>query len=382
MSTEQAPNYIRSIASLTAVAALTLSACSAHENAPDIEQFAHNTTGNTDTASQPEVPEEQIVKVEKPWQAGEFQEGIQLYWHTRGREEDIKVAAERNLDYIVSLGANSVGITFPIFVDGKTPTKAYGDSEQTPTPKELDTVISLAKQRDLRVTIRPIIDEQSITAEDPSAWRGLMQPENTEAWFDSYTKLLTSYVPAMKKHGVEEIVVGSELTALQGDTEQWQSLQTSLQRAGYQGKVSYGLNWNNWQAMPSFKQLGLDAYPSIQLPDSASVPQLTGALSGWLEQISPADRKRLTIQEVGIAAVDGAYERPWDWGEDKDNYNFTVQARWFRAFNTAARRAGVEGIYYWFIDSNGDPATTDPQEDGAMNIVDRPAAEAIKQAFK
>ena len=164
-----------------------------------------------------------ITQVKHPWEEGDFQNGIQLYW--RSDSEYTQVDATRILDYVVDLDANAIGISFPIYVDGATPTKLYA-GDKTPSVKDLRLVIKEAKTRKLRVMMRPIIDEDNITAEIPTAWRGTIggfAPFDSAVWFSSYRKLLDPYLRLSEQESVDEFVLGSELTDLQS-SDRWQLL--------------------------------------------------------------------------------------------------------------------------------------------------------------
>ena len=53
----------------------------------------------------------------------------------------------------------------------------------------------------------------------------------------------------------------------------------------------------------------VDAYPLLGLGDSATCGELTAAWVCWLHSRPESVLKRTVLQEVGIAAVAGAYTR-------------------------------------------------------------------------
>ncbi len=331
-------------------------------------------------------PKPEIKKVAKPWHEGDFQKGIQLYWHHNSKPFDADVVAEQaatSLDYIVDLGANSVGITFPIYVDGATPTKTYADLVETPSIEEMDLLLQAARERNLRITLRPLIDEANIAAEKNGAWRGTLHPENTKKWFDSYGDLLIDYVPLLKKYQVDEYVLGVEMFSLQGEKNEWKSLRQKIADAGYQGDMSYAVNWDQSPAKVPFDTIGLDMYPAVDLPDSASQKQVAAALGQWLNRQPKDVRSRLTIQEVGIAALDRAFRHPWYWGAgNNDHLNLSVQKKWFGAACDAAKKSKTQGVYYWMLDKFEDPTSIDPSKQLPKDFVGRPAEDAIRSCFK
>lgn len=320
----QKPRYSwqRRVATATfALAAVMPNAACSTTPLPHSPEPTISNTDKTPSASSEATPTPEassvIKRVEKPWREGDFQKGIQLYWHYNSKPFDSEAVAEqasRSLDYIVDLGANSVGITFPIYVDGATPTKTYADPTETPYLEEMEILLQAARERDLRITFRPLIDEANIADEKAGAWRGTLDPENTKDWFDSYGDLLMEYAPLLKKYQVDEYVLGVEMFSLQGEKSEWKKLRQRIASTGYEGALSYAVNWDQSPAAVPFDALGLDMYPAVDLPDGASQKQVAAALSQWLNRQPKDVRNRLTIQEIGIAALDGAFRHPWYWG--------------------------------------------------------------------
>src|SRR5690348_15954705 len=80
--------------------------------------FASPTRMATQTATQQPVATVPVVSPALSWQPGRFQTGVQIYWHTNSPASAVTQAASNVLNYVVSLNANSVGISFPIYTDG------------------------------------------------------------------------------------------------------------------------------------------------------------------------------------------------------------------------------------------------------------------------
>lgn len=354
----------------------TLSACSSSAPAG-----SHESASASSQASLPTTPQaDPIVTVANPWQPGDFQKGIQIYWCSAS--EYTQVDATRILDYVVDLGANSVGISFPIYVDGATPTKTYV-GPKTPSVKDLRLVIKEARARKLRVMLRPIIDEQNITAEIPLAWRGTIgtyQPFDQNAWFASYRDFLAPYLQLAEQQHVDEFVLGSELTDLQS-ADGWTQLLADASKL-YTGELSYAMNWT-WDPKPAaFKHLAIDMYTPLPLGDNASAAQLAKGLTSWLKRQQELVGQRLSVQEIGIQAQDTAYEHPWGWATDDTRVNLTIQERWFTAAYLACKRAGALGSYYWSVNSTqqlGKDLDVAAQPPG--NFMGRPGEAAIRRSY-
>jgi len=316
--------------------------------------------------------------VAQPWWPGQFQNGIQIYWHINGPASSLQRTAAQDLNYIVGLGANSVGISFPIYTDGAAPTRVYAGPE-TPSVDSLSIVLAAAKARKLRVMLRPLIEETNIKT--AGQWRGTIEPPSNTAWFADYDKLLVGYAELAQQYGVEELVAATELSSLQSQTAQWTALSDQIKAAGYAGVMSYAMNWNQFTAVP-FQALGLDAYVPVYLGDDATVAELTDALAAWLNQLTLSVRQASTVQEVGIPALSGAYTHPWLWGASTGVINTIVQANWFTAACQAAKATQTVGIYYWMLDSNNDnPLQPDVTRQSSTSWVGRPAEQSIKSCF-
>jgi hypothetical protein len=283
--------------------------------------------------------------------------GIDVFWHTNGDPKAVDSAAAKVLDYVVSLHANSIGLTFPIFVDGPKPTKFYGVDGITPRPADLARVIAAAQARGLRVLLRPLVDEANIMT-SPGGWRGSIAPKDVNSFFASYRSLLAPYFALAEQDHVQEFVLGVELNSLTPYTAQWQSVVRSAS-AVFHGQLSYADNWSDWYSGNSpagISDIGVDAYPRFQLDDSATMAQLVADWTAWLSHRPHSVVHKTVIQEVGIPAQAGAYPKPNNWGGADTPVVPQIQANWFAASCQSARSLGMRGIYFWMVDSNNDPA--------------------------
>ena len=288
--------------------------------------------------------------------AASAQLGVQIYWHDVNDEWSVEDNAARLLDYTVGLGANSVGVSFPIFTDGARPTRVYTKDGSTPTPASLQAVIRAAKARGLRVLIRPLLDEANI-ATSPGAWRGSIEPRNMAAWFDSYLATVTPFLAVAQTAGADTFVVGTELNSLVGQSTQWSKLMQASARV-FAGQLSYADNWDVWatgRPMVAGAAPGVDAYPQLHLADSATVAQITDAWVGWLRK-RPADLTSTVVQEVGITATPGAYKQPAAWGVAGQSIAPQIQVKWFAGACAAVKALHINGIYFWNLDAWVDPA--------------------------
>ncbi|MEY9909164.1 hypothetical protein ABIA35_005399 [Catenulispora sp. MAP12-49] len=292
--------------------------------------------------------------------------GINLYWHTIGSNAVVDATAGRLLNYVVGLGANSVAIAFPIFTDGVHPTRVYGTSGITPSPAQLGRIIAAAKARGLRVMVRPLLDEANLL---PSgAWRGSIAPPNVDGWFASYRAFLDPYFAVAKAQDAEEFVVGTELDAFINSATQWRQVVADGQ-ARFGGLITYASTWNTWdhaQVPSAVPGVGVDAYPPVHLPDSATVDQLSAAWTAWLKNRPASVLAQTAIQELGIPAQAGVYANPGAWGGATAAIEPQVQVNWFTAACDSARALHMRGLYFWMLDSNANTANAASYPSGSF----------------
>jgi hypothetical protein len=340
------------------------------------EATRHGSTGAAGAAK----PKPQVVPVNRRWRPGAQQHGLQVYTHNaNGKTADANI--ESILDYVVGRGANSVAFSFPLYTDGQRPKRVY-TGEQTPSPEVMARIIKASHARGLRVMVRPLLDEENLRT-DSGGWRGTIAPPNLTAWFSSYEQALVPFLKAARTAHADEFVLATELTSLESQRARWKAL---AKHAGttFPGTLSYTFNFDSKgpAVVPAKGSLGLDLYFAVDLAPDATVDQLTRALSQHLLKKPKELRKVMVAQEVGIAAVDGAYQKPWLWGTPKSKgANPAIQVNWFTAACRAVEQTGLQGLYFWMIDSSTDPNDVSPTTEGTAGFVGRPGEKAIERCF-
>ena len=331
-----------------------LAAC--NQLGPNIPPVQPANATSSPGASPPVDTAGSVLQVSATAKATTAQLGIQIFWHDVSDPALVKANADRLFDYAVGLGANSVGISFPIFTDGAKPTKVYTKDPVTPSPDSLQTVIGEAKARGLRIMLRPVIDETNIK-DNAGSWRGSIKPRSMTSWFTSYQSALMPYLKAAQTAHADSFVVASELDSLVGQAAQWRTL-LAASAAAFNGRLAYADNWGKWATgRPGVAGAdpGLDAYPQLHLADTATVPEISAAWTAWLQK-RPAGLADTVVQEVGIAATPGAYKEPALWAAPGQTLAPQIQANWFAGACDAVRRLHMSGIYFWTVDVWAEPA--------------------------
>jgi hypothetical protein len=298
-----------------------------------------------------------VLKVAKPWQPGMRQLGIDVYWVANATDPaaTVRAKARRIINYAVGLHANSISVSFPFYTYGVTSDTLFR-RKTTPSAADIAIFLSEAVKSRIRVMLRPILNEDILFKQN--AWRGTIRPAHPAAWFTSYTKLLLPYAKVAAAGKARTFVVGTELNSMETDSH-WPALIRALRQV-FPRELAYDENTGTFAAHDDHLPLatfGVDAWPHVMLPDSATVAQLANAWSAWLGTHSLAVRRKAILTEVGLAAIAGAYKDPSKWnGIGHPKIVPFVQANWFRALCAAVQRESIGGVYWWEVSFDADPA--------------------------
>jgi hypothetical protein len=326
-----------------------------------------------------------VAEVAHPWHAGMPQLGIDVLWTGNSRDSDsvIKAKAERIIDYAIGLNANSIALSFPFYTDGITSDTLYADKVATPSPEHIAIFLSAAMQSHVRVTLRPIMNEENLIAQNPIAWRGSIQPASLSAWFASYQQLVLPYARVAESGHAATFVIGTELNSLEGDP-QWPALVQAV-KSVYHGQLFYDENFDsfaNHDTNLPVDNFGVDAYPRFQLPDSASIGELTQAWENWLSSHSSTVLHEAVLSEVGITATSGAYKFPGNWLHTTDAaIEPQIQANWYAAVCKTFTADKLGGIYWWEVSFDADPAHPGGSLADRLTFLDRPAQHEISSCY-
>jgi hypothetical protein len=309
-----------------------------------------------------------------------MQLGVNVFWEDEKDDDDETTRAKvrRTLDHLVSLNVNSVALNFPFVMAGATASEVGTDRKLTPSPERIAIFLNEAAARRLRVTLRPLLDERSLL---PS-WRGRIEPANRDKWFASYTRLLTRYGSLAAEHGAAELIIGVELNSMQSD-DRWDGLIKTV-RKSFRGQLGYSVNFDEFQRgsnAPAADSVGVDAYFKVPKPDDAPVKTLTRSWLSWLDRYAGDEATELVLHEVGIAAQDGAYHHPAQWGSTEVPLNLDVQKRWYQAVCSAAEQRELAGLYFWNIRLHANPGAEDPEQADRLTFVDRPAEKVLADCY-
>jgi hypothetical protein len=295
--------------------------------------------------------------------------GVDLYAGQAEPLATVRREGTRDLAYMHStLGAQSAGIAWNLYSPGNT-SDMVSRTSMTLSPSGVATLTRLAEADGMSVEYRPLI-----RVGPSGTWEGYIKPLSQVAWFASSYKAELPYLRLAQRLHVREFVLGTELHGL-NSSPYWSSFLDRVRKV-YHGIVSVSSfqgQYYRGQLLP-LTDYGMDPYPDIKLPDSATIGQLTAAWEAQFARVPATVRERTMIEEVGFIAEDGAYQWPQQWFR-REPVNWRMQARWFTAACRTVARWQMRGIYFYEMPLEEDPAH--PMSFPAY-FEGRPAARAIK----
>ncbi len=165
--------------------------------------------------------------------------------------------------------------------------------------------------------------------------------------------------------GATRLVVGSELSTLDGDLARWRPLIEKV-RGIFNGKLVYSANWDHYQNARALRSRRRGRNLRLLQParGRAAPDDDATAEAGWrrvrqeLEAWRAGRTNPFIFTELGYRSRAGATAAPWDEGPggkpDPDE-----QRRGFAAFRRAwTGSATLDGVYVWNWYGYGGPATT------------------------
>lgn len=328
----------------------------------------------------PSTPTPKPVKRAKPNTSG-FQSGVTVMVY--GNDPKFGSIAGKRLDRLVDDNVNSISLVFPITQD-KWDSNDVKKFEQTLSDENITSFIRLAHERGISVLVRPLLDESSITKDDPDQWRGTLKPNDKTAWFASYTKMLVEYAKLAESEKAEIFSVGFELNSMTGCQNRpfWLELFAQI-RSVYSGKLIYSNNWDFVQDTCFWDMLdfvGVDAFYGLEVPVHPTEQQLVDAWAYAVDNIKKAGDKYgkpVIATEIGVRSEEKASQRPWIW-DNKTPVDLQTQKLFYSAVCKAVKGA-VGGMYFW---STGLYDVDNPATDRSFEFIGKPAEQALLECYE
>jgi len=323
--------------------------------------------------------EEQATAGDFSREAPDFHRGIALGLYSQNLHYDYGHLIEE----IAEHEADSVSLFFNMYQDNRTSTKMAPLTELADQEAMLIRAARQAHDHGLKVLAFPLV---LLTNAGPREWRGNLEPEDLDAWFESYGEHILRLARACEAEGIEALCIGSEFSSLEKHEDHWRALIEKV-REVYSGTIFYSSNWDHYRKVPfwdAVDRIGLSGYYELTKSKEPALGDLTKAWSevrknilNWKKEVAPDTP--LVFTEIGYANLDGTNVYPWDYTMEGPP-DPREQALCYEAFiRTWTGEPGFGGVYFynWFgIDSI---------EDTGYSPRGKPAAHLIRlwyEAFK
>ena len=245
---------------------------------------------------------------------------------------------EKSMDEIADAGADTVLLVIDSRQENGTSSHIYLDMRMTPTPEKLAELIDHAKSKKLRVVLMPIV-----LLDNPrgNEWRGTLKPDSWNDWFDSYRDMITQFAWIAQGHGVDVLVVGSELVSAEPMVDQWTRTINKV-RETFKGNLTYSANWDHYTAVKFWDQLdliGMNSY--YKLGDNKDVTEreiesrwreIQENLFSFQAKRDGGGGKPLLFLEAGWCSLENAASEPWDYTQQDLPADNDLQKRLYEGF--------------------------------------------------
>ncbi len=222
------------------------------------------------------------------------------------------------------------------------------DAEKTPTDASLRAGVAQIRAAGMEPVIKPHVDVKDGT------FRGLIRPADYDTWFAAYTAMLLHYAQLAQAVGAPLLVIGDELTGVQGDRDRWPPLIAKVRRV-FKGKLTYAANWDpGYKAVPFWNLLdyvGIDDYTPLRTADDTpTVDELVAAWAPAAKTLQDAHEetgKPLILTEIGYPARRGGTQKPASEDVTKPLDDVGQARAYEAAFRVLRDLPFVAGIYWW-----------------------------------
>jgi hypothetical protein len=256
---------------------------------------------------------------------------------------------------IKELSASHVSLVPAYYQDHAGSTEIYAHPRFSVPDETIVRTISEAQALGLQVMLFPIL--RLASPRGSGEWRGTLKPEDRQAWWQSYERLILRLAKLGQTSTVAQYAVGSELSTLDGerDLANWQRLVGKV-RGLYRGRLTYSGNWDHFDQVALYglcDSAGLCAYFPLASRLSTPPVPVDEMMVAWqkkraeLRTFAQKIGKSLLLTEVGYLSQRGAAAWPWEEAAEKP-VDLEDQRRAYEAFARVWQGEPLlSGVYFW-----------------------------------
>ncbi|OMF23491.1 1,4-beta-xylanase [Paenibacillus sp. FSL H8-0548] len=261
--------------------------------------------------------------------------GIRGTWTGPRAERSMELMAER-------LNVNWTAVTLAALQDHAQATEINFREAPTVTDDEVRHAIRKAKELELKVCLKPVVNCANGT------WRAHInffdldvpcEPKWSD-WFASYTEFILHYAQIAEEMGCEMLCIGCEMVQTDRREQEWRQLIAAV-RSIYSGIVTY--NCDKYQE------------GEVQWWDAVDVISSSGyyPIDAWEEQLDRIEQvvakfdKPFFFMEAGCPSREGSQYIPNDWGLSGAPSEETQRRFYESMFEHSDKRIWVGGFMLW-----------------------------------
>lgn len=286
---------------------------------------------------------------------------------------------DKAIDDIAAMGADTVEIVVDSKQENGSSSCIFVDVRQAPTIEKLTALIQYAKSKRLRVVLMPLVLLQRPV---DNQWRGVINPQSWDEWFESYREMVTHYATAAEAGHADVFIVGSELVSTERFKDEWVRTIHDVRKV-FHGLLTYSANWDHYLKIPFWDQLDListNSYWKLGENRDATVADIVGNWRKIQKELLPwirTQHKPYMFTEVGWCSVANAAHEPWDYTQESVPLDLELQKKLYEGFFQAWKDVPELGGYnIWQWTPNGGGPT-----DRSYTPAGKPAEEVLRKAF-
>lgn len=245
------------------------------------------------------------------------------------------------------------------------------DNERMVTDDEVRRAIQLARDNNLKVILKPVVNVQDGTWR---AWIKFDTPDGSldmakwDSWWSDFRQFLLHYAKIAEETGCEMYCLGCEMESTEPFELRWRNLIAEVRQV-YGGPITYNANHGREDKIPWFDAvdvIGLSAYfpvgtddvEAALADDLTKVPPSDTSLSAlknrWLpvkerlETLSKQFNRPILFIELGVCNGKGCTAAPWTHQDPNMVYDADEQARYYQAvIETFWKEKWFMGFAWW-----------------------------------
>ena len=288
------------------------------------------------------------------------------------------------LERMKAAGLNTVSLT--VWWKANEDMSTIAPAEYTEPEAALALAIRSAHAAGMSVALMPMFHCQPCD----STWRGLIKPADRDAFYEDYTGFIERYATFAETEGVELFFLGSELTTLQGDTEDWRSIAAAA-RKRFSGEIIYDVNWDAIGGVRFWDAVDLPSISAYFPLTETARPTVAELKAAWrsgkqkltmdndsyamVEQLARQTGKQVLFGEAGYRSREYGARQPFDGVARNGDPSGEVQANAYQALlETFDSKPWWRGVVWWDWEIA-------PPDDTSFSPRGKPAEALLKRWF-